>query len=252
MSFRREFHGQNIAMKTFSNPKMKQLRHPVVKQKLSFDSLTTKANHLKEKLSQRSSYLTDGFSKHDYSPLHTKTNRKKENIPPEIPYSGSSRRRKSYPVTQSVIDNSSVIITEEDQGPVPNEERTRRKTVPVIYGDILLPKNKGSLLRRTLRTYSSINFIVGTIIGSGIFLSPSPIMRDSGSIGLSLIVWTICGLVAFLGALCYIELGTEIQRSGSEYSYLLNGFGKLPAFIYSWGSALVIRPTVTAKVFCHD
>ena len=73
-------------------------------------------------------------------------------------------------------------------------------------------------------------------------------MRDSGSIGLSLIVWTICGLVAFLGALCYIELGTEIQRSGSEYSYLLNGFGKLPAFIYSWGSALVIRPTVTATV----
>lgn len=218
MSCRRES-GPNIAMKTFSNPKMRELRHPIVKPKLSFDSLTTKANHLKEKLSQRSSYLTDGFSKHDYSPLHTKINRKKENTLTEIPYCGSSRRRKSYPVSQSVIDNSSVSIVEEEQPPVPEEERQRRKTVPVIYGDILNPKNRGTLLKRTLRAYSSINLVVGTIIGSGIFLSPSPIIRDSGSIGLSLIVWAVCGLCTLLGALCYIELGTEIQRSGSEFAY---------------------------------
>jgi amino acid transporter len=54
--------------------------------------------------------------------------------------------------------------------------------------------------------------VIGNIIGSGIFISPSTIIRYTDSAGLSLIIWVLGALIAFLGSLCYIELGTSIRE----------------------------------------
>ena len=107
----------------------------------------------------------------------------------------------------------------------------RDKTV-----DTLLPDEEGAGqtekvgLQRKLGLVSGICLIVGTMIGSGIFASPRYVMENSGSVGLTLIVWSLCGGLAMLGALSYAELGTMIPLSGAEYVYLLEGFGALPAF----------------------
>ncbi|XP_046458061.1 b(0,+)-type amino acid transporter 1-like [Daphnia pulex] len=112
---------------------------------------------------------------------------------------------------------------------------------------------EGLELKRKVGLFSGVALIVGNMIGSGIFISPGGVLERSGSVGLSLVMWAACGLLAILGSLSYAELGTLIPKSGGEYSYLLDGltplhpfWGPLPAFLYSWISVLLLRPTTFA------
>ncbi|KAI7697770.1 amino acid transporter -like protein, partial [Sarcoptes scabiei] len=103
-------------------------------------------------------------------------------------------------------------------------------------------------LKRRVGFISGTALIVGTMIGSGIFVSPKGVLERSGSIGLSLIIWIGSGLISLLGALCYAELGTLITKSGAEYSYILESFGGLLAFLFSWISVFVLKPAMLSII----
>uniref|UniRef100_A0A3Q3F637 Cystine/glutamate transporter n=1 Tax=Labrus bergylta TaxID=56723 RepID=A0A3Q3F637_9LABR len=93
-----------------------------------------------------------------------------------------------------------------------------------------------------------ISIIIGTIIGAGIFISPKGILKHSGSIGMSLLVWITCGLLSLFGALCYAELGTCIKKSGGHYTYIMEAFGPRMAFIRLWVDLVAIRPAGMAVI----
>lgn len=103
-------------------------------------------------------------------------------------------------------------------------------------------------LKRRVGLFSGIALIVGTMIGSGIFLSPRGVLECTGSVGLSLVVWSLSGLLSLLGALCYAELGTLISKSGAEYSYILEAFGGPPAFLFSWISVFILKPAMLSII----
>ena len=107
---------------------------------------------------------------------------------------------------------------------------------------------QGVQLEKQVGLGGSVSLIVGTMIGSGIFASASGVFGQAGSVGLTLIVWACCGLIALLGALCYCELGTMIPKSGGEFIYLLEAFGSLPAFLYSWTSVILLKPSQMAII----
>ncbi|CAL1709012.1 unnamed protein product [Somion occarium] len=73
---------------------------------------------------------------------------------------------------------------------------------------------------RQLGTFSAAFLIFNRVIGTGIFATPSVILRSSGSVGLSLVLWLLGAIVAACGTAVYIELGTGIPRSGGEKNYL--------------------------------
>ena len=96
-------------------------------------------------------------------------------------------------------------------------------------------------LVRTLRFRDLLLLFIGSVIGSGIFRTPGPILRQvNGSVGLSLLVWTVGGVLSLLGALTYAELAAGNPEAGGLYCYIRDGFGRLSAFLYGWCLLLVI------------
>jgi len=103
-------------------------------------------------------------------------------------------------------------------------------------------------LQPKLGLLNAITIVVGSIIGSGIFISPKGVLEQSGSVGASLVIWVLCGLFSLIGAYCYAELGTMITKSGGDYAYFNHAFGPFFAFIRLWVECILIRPCLIAIV----
>ena len=112
-----------------------------------------------------------------------------------------------------------------------------------------------AVLKREITPLSGIGFVVGQLIGSGIFITPSEILNYTGSFGLSMVCWGIGAIVALAGSLCYFELGLLVRKAGGEYAILLEAYsfrkknlwvetlGSLIAFLFTWTTVFVLRST---------
>jgi len=108
-------------------------------------------------------------------------------------------------------------------------------------------------MKRRVGLWSAVALIVGTMIGSGIFVSSGNLLSGAKSPGLCLVLWTVCGFYSLLGAISYSEIGTLIPKSGGEYTYFLEAFGPLHkffgpilSFLFAWVTVLLLKPTSLA------
>ncbi|XP_029455668.1 cystine/glutamate transporter-like [Rhinatrema bivittatum] len=109
-------------------------------------------------------------------------------------------------------------------------------------------------LRRKITLLRAITMTISSIIGSGIFISPKGVLKNSGTVGMSLLVWFACGILSMFGALSYAELGITFTKSGGIYIFLKETLGALPSFLYLWSEFIVTGPANRAVIilaFAH-
>jgi amino acid transporter len=96
-------------------------------------------------------------------------------------------------------------------------------------------------LPRVLGPVQALAVIVGSVIGSGIFIVPAKVAQQVPAVGPIILAWVIGGLFSLSGALTLAELGAMLPHAGGPYVYLREAFGRLPAFLFGWTEFLVIR-----------
>src|SRR5262245_5468735 len=101
---------------------------------------------------------------------------------------------------------------------------------------------------RGLGLYDSTMVVVGSMIGSGIFLVSADMSRTIGSPGWLLVAWALAGALTIVGALSYGELAAMMPRAGGQYVYLREAFSPLWGFLYGWTLFLVIQTGTIAAV----
>jgi APA family basic amino acid/polyamine antiporter len=95
--------------------------------------------------------------------------------------------------------------------------------------------------RPVLGLRDAIGLIVGTIVGVGIFRTPSLVAEHAGSASVALLAWVAGGLVSLLGALCYAELASTYPNTGGDYHYLTRAFGWRLGFLFAWARLTVVQ-----------
>ena len=95
--------------------------------------------------------------------------------------------------------------------------------------------------RPSLGVGDAMALIVGTVIGAGIFRTPSLVAANAGTEQVALLAWLAGGAVSLLGALCYAELATAYPHTGGDYHYIQRAFGRRLAFLFAWARMSVIQ-----------
>ena len=109
------------------------------------------------------------------------------------------------------------------------------------------PKLKPALARDLGVSHASA-IVVGTIIGSGIFLVPAEMMQAVGSAWLVYLAWIVGGVLSLAGAITYAELGAMKPQAGGEYVYIRDAYGPLPGFLYAWTWFAIAKPASIATL----
>jgi APA family basic amino acid/polyamine antiporter len=101
-------------------------------------------------------------------------------------------------------------------------------------------------LLRALGAWQAAAIVVGTIIGTGVFLKAAPMAQLCGSPGWVLAAWAVGGFLSLLGALSYAELGAAYPRAGGEYVFLREGYGPFVGYLYGWARFWIGTPASIA------
>lgn len=102
--------------------------------------------------------------------------------------------------------------------------------------------NEKFRLKKRIGIWSAVSILCGTIVGSGIFISPVGVLANMhGSVGMSLAMWIACSIIAGCSALCYAELGCCIRESGGDFAYNNVAIGPCLAFVYAWTVTLLVK-----------
>lgn len=109
-------------------------------------------------------------------------------------------------------------------------------------------QNQERPAKRKLGLFDATMIVMGSMIGSGIFIVSSDVMRNLGSGYWLIVVWVITGVMTVAAAISYGELASMFPKAGGQYTYLKETFGKMMGFLYGWGLFAVIQTGTIAAV----
>src|SRR5690606_35071910 len=103
-------------------------------------------------------------------------------------------------------------------------------------------------MKRQLKLWDAVMLVMGSMIGSGIFIVSSDMMRNLGSGYWLIAVWVITGIMTVAAAISYGELSSMFPKAGGQFTYITEIFGRMTGFLYGWGLFAVIQTGTIAAV----
>lgn len=103
-------------------------------------------------------------------------------------------------------------------------------------------------LERKLGLWASVSIVVGSVIGSSIFMKPATMAAQLGSPLLLLLVWVLAGVVSMFGGMINAEVGSMLPETGGQYVYFRHMYGNFFAYLYGWASFIVINTASIAGI----
>src|SRR6202035_3181044 len=103
-------------------------------------------------------------------------------------------------------------------------------------------------LVRGLGAWASAAIVIGTMIGTGIFLKPAEMAREGRTVSVVFAAWIVGAVLSIFGALSFAELGAAIPEAGGEYAYLRRAFGPAWGFLFGWMHSIVGRPSSLSSI----
>ncbi|KDQ33322.1 hypothetical protein PLEOSDRAFT_1110514 [Pleurotus ostreatus PC15] len=149
--------------------------------------------------------------------------------------SGFDFQQDLLPLTSSLSDPEAVIHAEAGE-----------KNLGLING--ALGNNTSALCLTCKPLGEGIALVVGLQIGSGIFSSPGVVVANTHSVGASLTVWLVSGLLAWTGASSFAELGSAIPLNGGAQAYLAYAYGPLISYLFAWTAIIALKPGGNAVI----
>ena len=129
-------------------------------------------------------------------------------------------------------------MSDPEQKPTENRDKSDPEQKPTDNRDKSDPEQKPTdnrdKMKKNITVLRGISLVVGTVIGTGIFITPNSITRRVNAPATSILVWLAGGIMAAIGGFVFCELGTMIPVSGSEVAYLRRIYGPLPGFLSVW------------------
>lgn len=108
--------------------------------------------------------------------------------------------------------------------------------------------DNGKSLVRSLRSIDATTIVVGSMIGSGIFIVSAESARLVGAPGWLLVAWLLAGIMTISGALCFGELAAMMPRAGGPYVFMTEAYGRPVGFLYGWSQFLIVQSGTIAAV----
>lgn len=106
----------------------------------------------------------------------------------------------------------------------------------------------GGQFNRALTVVDATALVVGSMIGSGIFIVAAETARNVGCVGWFLLAWVVSGILTIAAAACYSELASMFPHAGGQYVFLREAYGKMAGFLYGWTLFMVIQSGTNAAV----
>ena len=107
---------------------------------------------------------------------------------------------------------------------------------------------KQGTLKKNIKLFEGILFVIGFVIGSGVFLKPAVVLNSMGSTGGAVMIWVVGGLITICAALSIAEIAAYIPKTGGLYTYLVDLYGDVVGFLYGWVEAIISSPGSAAAI----
>ena len=128
--------------------------------------------------------------------------------------------------------------------------KTKEKSEDQVGNGSSTPHNleEGRELKKSLGLLQAFAYVFGSLFGSGFFISPGLVAKQTNSMGLALLVWIISGTICVFGALCFCELASALKKTGGEFIFIKEAYGNVAGFCLIWTQTFVIYPTGRAII----